>query len=188
MKINRLLRLFISTFYLSSVTFGGGYVIVTFMKRIFTDKLHWITEDEMLDLIAIAQAAPGAVAVNGAVAVGYAAEGIAGAAASLFGAILPPLILISLLSVIYDLIAENVIVGAFLKGMQAGIAAMIISVTYDMTVGLMNKGNAVISVAVMLSAFIANAFFHVSAVWIILFCALLGLGKTMVEKNGEGEK
>ncbi len=132
----------------------------------------------MLDLIAIAQAAPGAVAVNGAVAVGFALEGILGAAAAMLGAVLPPLILISLLSFIYDLIAENTVVAAFLKGMQAGIAALIISVTYDMTLGMMHKSNAWISILIMVTAFIANEFFDVSAVWIIVSCALLGLMKT----------
>ena len=60
-----LIKLFISTFYLSAFTFGGGYVIVTLMKKKFVDEYHWIDENEMLDLIAIAQSAPGAIAVNG---------------------------------------------------------------------------------------------------------------------------
>lgn len=66
-----LIKLFISTFYLSAFTFGGGYVIVTLMKKKFVDEYHWIDENEMLDLIAIAQSAPGAIAVNGAIVVGY---------------------------------------------------------------------------------------------------------------------
>ena len=60
-------KLFVSTLYLSAFTFGGGYVIVTLMKEKFVDELHWMEEDEMLDLIAIAQSAPGAIAVNGAI-------------------------------------------------------------------------------------------------------------------------
>lgn len=64
-------KLFLSTLYLSAFTFGGGYVIVTLMKDKFVDKYHWIEENEMLDLIAIAQSAPGAIAVNGAIVVGY---------------------------------------------------------------------------------------------------------------------
>ena len=69
-KKNVLLKLFISTLYLSAFTFGGGYVIVTLMKKKFVDQYHWIEEDEMLDLIAIAQSSPGAIAVNGAIVVG----------------------------------------------------------------------------------------------------------------------
>ena len=67
-----------STLYLSAFTFGGGYVIVSLMKKKFVDEYHWIEEDEMLDLIAIAQSAPGAIAVNGAIVVGYKLAGLPG--------------------------------------------------------------------------------------------------------------
>ena len=60
-----LVKLFQSTLYLSAFTFGGGYVIVTLMKKKFVDDYHWIEENEMLDLVAIAQSAPGPLAVNG---------------------------------------------------------------------------------------------------------------------------
>ena len=63
-------KIFLSTLYLSAFTFGGGYVIVTLMKKKFVDEYHWIGEDEMLDLVAIAQSSPGAIAVNGAIVVG----------------------------------------------------------------------------------------------------------------------
>ena len=77
-KKHVLWKLFISTLYLSAFTFGGGYVIVTLIKEKFVDELHWIEEDEMLDLIAIAQSAPGAIAVNGAIVVGLQAGRPAG--------------------------------------------------------------------------------------------------------------
>ena len=64
------LKLFSSTFYLSAFTFGGGFVIIPLMKKQFVDKYKWIEEEEMIDLIAIAQASPGAVAVNAAILVG----------------------------------------------------------------------------------------------------------------------
>ena len=68
-------KLFISTLYLSAFTFGGGYVIVTLMKNKFVDEYHWIEENEMLDLVAIAQSSPGAIAVNGAIVIGYKLAG-----------------------------------------------------------------------------------------------------------------
>ena len=75
-KSKVLRKLFFSTLYLSTFTFGGGYVIVTLMKNKFVDELHWIDEEEMLDLVAIAQSSPGAIAVNGAIVVGYKLAGI----------------------------------------------------------------------------------------------------------------
>ena len=73
-----LLKLFLSTLYLSAFTFGGGYVIVSLMKKKFVDECGWIKEEEMLDLVAIAQSAPGAIAVNGAIVVGYKLAGVTG--------------------------------------------------------------------------------------------------------------
>ena len=93
-----LIKLFISTFYLSAFTFGGGYVIVTLMKKKFVDEYHWIDENEMLDLIAIAQSAPGAIAVNGAIVVGYKLAGVFGAITAIIATILPPLVIKSNIS------------------------------------------------------------------------------------------
>ena len=67
-------KIFISTLYLSAFTFGGGYVIVSLMKKKFVDELHWVEEKEMLDLVAIAQSSPGAIAINGAIVVGYSLQ------------------------------------------------------------------------------------------------------------------
>ena len=88
-KKNVLRKLFLSTLYLSAFTFGGGYVIVTLMKKKFVDQYHWIEEDEMLDLVAIAQSAPGPIAVNGAIVVGYKLAGLFGVAVAILGTIIP---------------------------------------------------------------------------------------------------
>ena len=93
-----LINLFLSTLYLSAFTFGGGYVIVTLMKNKFVDECHWIEEDEMLDLVAIAQSAPGAIAVNGAIVVGYKLAGIIGVLVATAATVIPPFIIISVIS------------------------------------------------------------------------------------------
>ena len=82
-------KLFISTLYLSAFTFGGGYVIITLMKKKFVDQYHWIDDEEMLDLIAIAQSSPGAIAVNGAIVVGYKLAGIPGVLLCVLATVLP---------------------------------------------------------------------------------------------------
>lgn len=76
--MNRLFQLFWTNFTISLCTFGGGYVIAGFMKDSFVDKLHWIDNEEMLDIIALAQSAPGAIAVNTAILVGWKTAGFAG--------------------------------------------------------------------------------------------------------------
>ena len=94
-KKNVLWKLFISTLYLSAFTFGGGYVIVTLMKKKFVDDYHWIGENEMLDLVAIAQSSPGPIAVNGAIVVGYKLAGMPGVLVAIIGTIIPPFLIIS---------------------------------------------------------------------------------------------
>ena len=101
--IKKLWKLFFSMVYLSTFTFGGGYVIVTLMQKKFVDEYHWINRDEMLDLVAIAQSAPGAIAVNGAIVVGYKIAGILGIIVSVIATILPPFIIISVVSLFYFL-------------------------------------------------------------------------------------
>ena len=82
----RYLKIFLSTLYLSAFTFGGGYVIVSLLRKKFVEELHWIDQEEMLDLVAIAQSSPGAIAVNGAIVVGYRLGGFPGILCAVLGA------------------------------------------------------------------------------------------------------
>ena len=131
-KSKVLQKLFLSTLYLSAFTFGGGYVIVTLMKKKFVDEYHWIEENEMLDLVAIAQSSPGPIAVNGAIVVGYKLAGMIGVLVSIIGTIIPPFLIISVISVCYQAFRDNFFVSQMLEGMQAGVGAVIASVTYEM--------------------------------------------------------
>ena len=100
-------QLFLSTLYISAFTFGGGFVIVTFMKKKFVDELHWIDEDEMLDLTAIAQSSPGSIAVNAAILVGWRIGGALGIAIAVLGTLLPPMLILSMISFFYAAFASN---------------------------------------------------------------------------------
>ena len=131
-KKNVLWKLFISTLYLSAFTCGGGYVIVTLMKKKFVDDYHWIEENEMLDLVAIAQSSPGPIAVNGAIVVGYKLAGMPGVLVAIIGTIIPPFLIISVISACYNAFRSNYFVSQMLEGMQAGVGAVIASVTYEM--------------------------------------------------------
>ena len=172
-------KLFVSTLYLSAFTFGGGYVIVTLMKEKFVDELHWMEEDEMLDLIAIAQSAPGAIAVNGAIVVGYKLAGLLGALVAIVATIIPPFVIITVISYFYELFRDNFIVSKLLAGMQAGVGAVIASVVWDMGSGVV-KQKSVLSDLIMAAAFVAACVFRVNAVYIILCCIALGAARTLL--------
>ncbi len=177
-------KLFFSTLYLSTFTFGGGYVIVSLLKTKFVDELHWIDENEMLDLIAIAQSSPGAIAVNGAIVVGYKLAGMPGIFCAILGAILPPFVIITAISAFYTAFKENFFIQNMLSGMRAGVGAVIISVVYDMGRGVA-KLRSPILIMIMIAAFLANYYFKINVILIILLTALIGAIRTVVSAKKE---
>ena len=183
-----LAKLFLSTLYLSAFTFGGGYVIVTLMKKKFVDEYHWIDEQEMLDLVAIAQSSPGPIAVNGAIVAGYKLAGMAGVLTTVIATVLPPFTILTLISFCYAAFRSNLFVGWMLNGMQAGVGAVIAQVGWEMG-GTIVKARQWISVCIMVAAFAANYVFRVNVILIILICALIGVVRTMrsekARKKGE---
>lgn len=182
-----LLKLFFSTLYLSAFTFGGGYVIVTLMKKKFVDNYKWIDENEMLDLVAIAQSSPGPIAVNGAIVTGYKLAGVLGAIVAIIATVIPPFVVISVISVAYDAFRDNFIVSKMLQGMQAGVGAVIASVVYDMAMDIFKMKSAE-SVIIMALAFIAACVFNVNVVYIVIVCALIGVAHALINKRkGRGK-
>lgn len=167
------LKLFTSTFYLSAFTFGGGFVMIPLMKQKFVDDLKWLEEEEMLNLAAIAQSSPGAIAVNAAILLGYRVAGLPGAMISILGTILPPLIILSVISLFYTAFKDNKIVRAVLRGMQAGVAAVIANVVIDMGGDIVKK-RKVLPIVTMILAFIAVFFFKINVIYIILICGAIG--------------
>lgn len=172
-RIKLLRRLFVSMLYISAFTFGGGFVIVTFMKRKFVDGFGWLNEQEMLDLTALAQSAPGAIAVNAAILVGWRVAGFPGMIVSVLGTIIPPMGILSLISLFYKAFASNLYVALVLKSMQAGVAAVIFDVVCSLGTNVL-KNHSRLQELIMVAAFIAVLLFDVNVVVIILAAALVG--------------
>ena len=175
-------QLFLSTLYISAFTFGGGFVIVTFMKKKFVDELHWIDENEMLDLTAIAQSSPGSIAVNAAILVGWRVGGVPGIATAVVGTLLPPMLILSAISFFYAAFSSNRYVALTLRGMQAGVAAVILDVVCDLGGKIFNEHSA-LSIVLMLCAFAATFFFKFNVVFILLAAALVGAVKLVWMKR-----
>lgn len=177
-KAALLRTLFFSMLYISTFTFGGGFVIVTFMKRKFVDELHWLSESEMLDMTALAQSSPGAIAVNAAILVGWRVAGLAGMAVAVLGTIIPPMVILSVISFFYAAFASNLYVALVLKGMQAGVAAVILDVVCGMGKNVIETRSA-LYILLMLAAFLATFVFGVNVIFIILAAALVGVVKEL---------
>lgn len=179
-------KLFTITLVLSACTFGGGFVIISMLQKKFVDELGWLTEDEMLDMTAIAQSSPGALAVNAAIVVGYRIKGFWGAVVSTIGTIIPPIVIISVISVFYNQFRDNAYIAVALMVMRAGVAAVI----FDVVINLMKnvlKTKSALWISLMFLAFIATYFFGVGAPVIIIICGVTGLLHTKFSK-GEGAK
>ena len=181
-RMKLLARLFVTMLYISAFTFGGGYVIVTFMKKKFVDEFHWIDEKEMLDLTALAQSTPGAIAVNAAIMVGWRVGGFGGMLSAVLGTIIPPVAIISILSLFYAAFAENPYVALVLQGMQAGVAAVILDVVWNMGSKVV-KGKSWLNNGIMIAAFAATFVFKVNVMYIILAAILIGVVKVILMRK-----
>lgn len=177
-------KLLLSTLYISAFTFGGGFVIITFMKRKFVDDLHWIDEDEMLDLAALAQSSPGAIAVNAAILVGWRVAGFAGMLVAVVGTIVPPMLILAVISFFYQAFATNRYVSLVLKGMQAGVAAVILDVVCGLGAKVL-KTKKLVLYLVMVAAFVATVVFNVNVIYIILVAAGIGILLEVGKKTGK---
>lgn len=162
----RLFWLFKVHFYISAFTFGGGYVVIPMIRRFFVKETHLFGEEELMDMAAIAQTSPGAIAVNLAVLSGYKTAGKTGAAVSLLASVLPPFIILSLVSTCYLAFKENQVVSWVLKGMEAGVAAVIVDLVAGMARAVWGGNQAFFSI-IMILVFAASFFLQVSVALLI---------------------
>ncbi len=195
MKINKkkfpidfkiLWTLFKTTFIISSFTFGGGFVIVSLMKKKFVDNLNWLSEEEMLDITAIAQSSPGPIPINAAVMLGYKMSGILGSLIAILGTAIPPMIIISIISLFYNQFRENKIIAISLQVMRAGVAAVIVDVAINLAKKVLST-KRIIYITLMIISFILAYFLNISAMLIILSCLSIGIIDLIINsKKGNG--
>lgn len=179
-------KLFVSTFTLSAFTFGGGYVIVPLMRKKFAEELGWIDQTEMMDMVAIAQSCPGPLAVNTSIMIGYRLAGLTGAFVAIVGTVLPPLIIISIISFFYQAFRSNAVVAAVLRGMQAGVAAVIIDVIWKMGSDIV-KEKSTLSIAIMILAFAASYWLGVNVALVIIVCGVIGGLRVVWQERQQGK-
>ena len=186
---SKLWVLFKSMFILSACTFGGGFVIVSLMKKRYVEELKWLEEDEMLDVTAITQSAPGPLPVNASVIIGYRIAGIVGSLTAILGTILPPMIIISIISLFYEQFRTNPYINVALQVMRAGVAAVIFDVVINLATNVIRTKRS-LYIGMMIIAFIATYLFDVSAMMIILVCLGIGIVDLLMQtrknlKKGE---
>ena len=166
------LELFLTFAKIGVFTFGGGYAMIPLIQRETVENRGWISGEDILDVIAIAEATPGPIAINSATFIGRKVAGFRGALCATLGVVLPSFIIISLVSTVLQLFDQEKAVRYAFIGIRAGVLALILKAL----VNLFRKcPKGWFSYAVMAAAFTAAAFLKVSAILIIAACALLGI-------------
>jgi chromate transporter len=167
-----LLPLFITFFKIGAFTFGGGYAMIPIIQREIADNKKWLSDDDILDIIAVAESTPGPIAINSATFVGYKVAGFWGAFFSTFAVVLPSFTIISIISYLLKEFSEIKAVRYAFFGIRASVLALLLRALWLMYSKC--PKNAV-SYAIMAVSFILSEFFGINLIYVIIICALLGL-------------
>ncbi|NMM52676.1 chromate transporter [Paenibacillus aquistagni] len=181
-KVKRYAWLLGINMFISAFTFGGGYVVVPMIRKYFVTRKKLFSEAELIDMAAVAQSSPGAIAINLSVLAGYRVAGISGAVISCIAAVLPSLVILAVFAACYDAVAANSIVAAVLKGMQAGAAALIVDYMIDMC-QLIVKGRSAFRSLLVPAVFVAHFVFNIHVALILTISCLLGLLRVWLYKR-----
>jgi chromate transporter len=178
----KLFRLF---FKVGLFTFGGGYAMIPLIQKEVAEEKGWITDEEILDVIAIAESTPGPIAINSATFVGYRVAGALGSACATFGVVLPSFIIISIISLVLKEFSQYEAVQFAFNGIRAGVLALVIKAFYSM---YKKCPKGLFSYVLMVGAFAASMFIDimgidVSIIYIIVTCAVIGLVHSIIERK-----
>jgi chromate transporter len=173
------LKLFWTTLTLSTFTFGGGFVIISMLRKKMVVELGWVNDEEMLDFVTIAQSSPGPIAVNGSLMVGYHLAGVPGALVATVGTILPPMIILTLVSLGYKAVADNPIIAAAFNGMRAVVAAIVLQVSWALFKPLAEK-KEVLPILLFVLSFLALFVFKVNIMVVMVAVILFSVVHSLI--------
>ena len=178
--MKKLWQIFVTFFKIGAFTFGGGYAMIPLIQREAVDHRKWVTEDDILDIVAIAESTPGPIAINSATFVGYRAAGVLGSAAATFGVVLPSFVIILALSFVLQQFQEVRAVQYAFRGIQAGVLALLFKALWTMYKKA-PKGWA--AYVVMAGSFLATAVLNINVLFVIIGCAVFGLVTAMLAER-----
>ena len=182
-RYRQLWKVFATFFKIGAFTFGGGYAMIPLIQKEAVEKNGWVTDDDILEIIAIAESTPGPIAINSATFVGYRTCGVLGAACATFGVVLPSFVIILAISYVLEQFQELKAVQYAFNGIRAGVLALLFKALWGMY-KKSPKGWA--AYVVMAAAFVLTAFLNVNVLLVIIFCAVFGLvTATLAERRGK---
>lgn len=167
----RLIKLFLTCLKIGTFTFGGGYAMIALIHDEFVTRQRWVSQEDMLNIIAVAQSIPGVIAVNSSIMVGYCARKTKGALICALGVVLPSLISISILSLFYLQFRDNVYVIGALRGIKAAVVALISSAILKLARPCIKD---IFTAALCAIAFILAILTDINAIILILAGGIIG--------------
>ena len=182
-KLKRMAELFWSFFKIGAFTFGGGYAMIPLIQKEVVDNKKWITDDDILEIVAIAESTPGPIAINSATFVGYRTCGFFGAFAATFGVVLPSFLIIVAISFILDAFESAKAVKYAFFGIRAGVLALILKALWSM---YKKCPKGIVSYIVIAAALICTAVFKLNVLIVIIGCALIGLVSSVIMRRRQG--
>ena len=184
-KWKRILTLFLTFFKIGAFTFGGGYAMIPLIQREIVEKHGWMTDEDILDIFAIAESTPGPIAINSATFVGWRVAGFWGAALATSGVVLPSFVIILLISFLFNEFASYPVVQYAFTGIRAGVLALLVKALWTM---YKKNPKHPIGYGIMAAAFIITAFFDVPVLAVIVGCAAVGLISSLIQWRKEERK
>ena len=178
--MKKLLSLFWTFFKIGAFTFGGGYAMIPLIQKEAVEKKGWVTDDDILEIIAIAESTPGPVAINSATFVGYRTCGFWGAACATFGVVLPSFLIILAIGYVLNEFQNAKVVQYAFNGIRAGVLALLFKALYTM---YKKSPKGWVSYVVMAVAFVLTAILKVNVFIVILICAVFGLTTALIAER-----
>ena len=178
------LTLFLTFFKIGAFTFGGGYAMLPFIQQEVLNH-SWVAEADLINFIAVSESTPGPFAINSATFVGWRVAGFFGAALATFGVVLPSFVIILLISFLLGNFADIPTVQYAFFGIRAGVLALLVKALWTM---YKKNPKSPIGYGIMAAAFVITAFFNVPVLAVIVGCALVGLGSSLLMARREGKK
>mgnify|MGYP000909565688 CR=1 FL=1 len=174
-------QIFFTFFRIGSFTFGGGYAMIPLIQEEVVKNKKWIGEHEFIDMLAMAQSAPGVMAINTAIFIGYKMRGLKGSLIAALGTALPSFIIILLIAMVFTTFRENPTVERIFKGIRPAVVALIAAPLYKMSKSAgMTWKTVIIPIAAVLLIWLAG----ISPIWVVLAAVLGGISfGTIQAKN-----
>lgn len=185
-RFRQCITLFLTFFKIGAFTFGGGYAMIPLIQREATEKKKWISDQELLDIVAVAESTPGPIAINSATFVGSKVAGFFGAFCATIGVVLPSFLIILAISAILSQFESLRLVQYAFAGIRAGVLALILKALFSMAKACPKN---LFSYCLIAGSFLAAVLFpQLNVIFIILFCAAAGIGGALCHLDKTGGK